>query len=458
MEATAQSRDPVKLVVKAPNQQFEDQTVDCELQWNIRRLKEHLSEVYPCKPTPAEQKLIYSGQLLKDQLILKDILRHYDDPQPQFHILHLVYTPKNQTHANFNSTKSSQKGNSDAISNDGLRHRHVAANQSQENQPQNVTNVTPNIASNISMGASSSNCPASGPPGGGGNNIPGFGFPQQPNQYLMAQQMAMQSWMQQAYIQYMNQYMSLLSEGMRPEAVFMQHQAQPQMPYMPQNVPFSQPNFGQNLPGSSLPSQSAAVATDAQAAGAGDGAANTPGVAAVAAAAAAQQPPQAQNQQPQPRFPNLVQDNPEENRDWLDVFYTMIRLMVLLTLVYFYSSALRCAVVMFIGLAIYFYHTRFFRRQVQNAREANNNNVAAAVENIQQQQQQQHNQDANAEQGNNDGPEPALAANRESGEDAEIVSSTLPEVPEANGTSVIAFVRTFVVSFFVSLLPETPAL
>lgn len=104
------------------------------------------------------------------------------------------------------------------------------------------------------------------------------------------------------------------------------------------------------------------------------------------------------------------------------------------------------------------YHTRFFRRQVQNAREANNNNVAAAVENIQQQQQQQHNQDANAEQGNNDGPEPALAANRESGEDAEIVSSTLPEVPEANGTSVIAFVRTFVVSFFVSLLPETPAL
>lgn len=59
------------------------------------------------------------------------------------------------------------------------------------------------------MGASSSNCPASGPPGGGGNNIPGFGFPQQPNQYLMAQQMAMQSWMQQAYIQYMNQYMSL---------------------------------------------------------------------------------------------------------------------------------------------------------------------------------------------------------------------------------------------------------
>lgn len=140
---------------------------------------------------------------------------------------------------------------------------------------------------------------------------------------------------------------------MRPEAVFMQHQAQPQMPYMPQNVPFSQPNFGQNLPGSSLPSQSAAVAADAQAAGAGDGAANTPGVAAVAAAAAAQQPPQAQNQQPQPRFPNLVQDNPEENRDWLDVFYTMIRLMVLLTLVYFYSSALRCAVVMFIGLAIY---------------------------------------------------------------------------------------------------------
>lgn len=41
---------PVTLIVKAPNQQIEDQTVKCELSWTISRLKGHLSEVYPSKP------------------------------------------------------------------------------------------------------------------------------------------------------------------------------------------------------------------------------------------------------------------------------------------------------------------------------------------------------------------------------------------------------------------------
>lgn len=41
---------PVKIIVKAPNQQFEDQTIQCELSWTIKRLKGYLSEVYPCKP------------------------------------------------------------------------------------------------------------------------------------------------------------------------------------------------------------------------------------------------------------------------------------------------------------------------------------------------------------------------------------------------------------------------
>jgi len=41
---------PVTLIVKAPNQQFEDQTIKCELSWTIKKLKGYLSEVYPCKP------------------------------------------------------------------------------------------------------------------------------------------------------------------------------------------------------------------------------------------------------------------------------------------------------------------------------------------------------------------------------------------------------------------------
>lgn len=41
---------PVKLIVKAPNQQVEDQTIHCNLSWTIKRLKGYLSEVYPSKP------------------------------------------------------------------------------------------------------------------------------------------------------------------------------------------------------------------------------------------------------------------------------------------------------------------------------------------------------------------------------------------------------------------------
>lgn len=40
-----------------------------------------------------EQKLIYSGQLLSDSVVLKDVLRQYEGQET--HTVHLVYTPKN---------------------------------------------------------------------------------------------------------------------------------------------------------------------------------------------------------------------------------------------------------------------------------------------------------------------------------------------------------------------------
>jgi hypothetical protein len=46
---------PVTLVVKAPNQKIADQTVECALGWTIRKLKEHLSSIYPNKPVCIQQ-------------------------------------------------------------------------------------------------------------------------------------------------------------------------------------------------------------------------------------------------------------------------------------------------------------------------------------------------------------------------------------------------------------------
>lgn len=52
------------------------------------------------------------------------------------------------------------------------------------------------------------------------------------------------------------------------------------------------------------------------------------------------------------RFPNVVQDE-VENHDWLDLFYATSRLLVMVTLVYFYSSLLRCLIVIFFIVLYY---------------------------------------------------------------------------------------------------------
>lgn len=41
---------PVTLIIKAPNQKYTDQTINCFLDWTVGRLKSHLSDVYPSKP------------------------------------------------------------------------------------------------------------------------------------------------------------------------------------------------------------------------------------------------------------------------------------------------------------------------------------------------------------------------------------------------------------------------
>ena len=98
---------PVTLIVKAPNQQIEDQTIKCELDWSIKRLKGYLSEVYPSKPKTEDQKLIYLGQLLNDANTLKDVLRTYDEGQEN-HTVHLVCAPPKDS---FKSSKPVTKPN-----------------------------------------------------------------------------------------------------------------------------------------------------------------------------------------------------------------------------------------------------------------------------------------------------------------------------------------------------------
>lgn len=41
---------PVTLLIKAPNQKYEDQTIHCSLHWTVGQLKSHIALVYPSRP------------------------------------------------------------------------------------------------------------------------------------------------------------------------------------------------------------------------------------------------------------------------------------------------------------------------------------------------------------------------------------------------------------------------
>ncbi|KAL3289046.1 hypothetical protein HHI36_003489 [Cryptolaemus montrouzieri] len=275
---------PVTLIVKAPNQQIEDQTVKCELSWTINKLKQHLSEVYPSKPAKHEQKLIYSGQLLNDTVVLKDVLRQYEGQET--HTVHLVCTPKRETTPpRRNMPTVAPTSNSEHV---------------------NRSTSTPDTRQNM-------------------QNFGNMGIPWLPEGVQMDPQYAAHmAVMHQAYMQYINQYMQLAANSYGNSHIYQPNVTIPTTP----NVQIPQ---------------------------------------------AAQEVPQNENeaQQQQPQVPPQPQRDPENNeRDWLDNFYAISRLLVLFSVVYFYSSFLRFMLVLILGLVMYLYQVGFFRHINNN----NNNN------------------------------------------------------------------------------------
>ncbi|CAG9863534.1 unnamed protein product [Phyllotreta striolata] len=277
----------VTLIVKAPNQQIEDQTIKCEITWTIRKLKQHLSEVYPSKPPKHEQKLIYSGQLLNDSVTLKDILRQYEGQET--HTVHLVCASKY-----IKTVPDAQP----------------VAQSTPPAQPQNADETPPPAAPQPTDAGPSR--PTEGP-----TNAPFFNLN---NGNIDANQYAMQmAWMQQAYFQYMAQYMQLAANS-----------------------------YG----AAGQPAATPAEAGDAQ---------HRQPAPEEAAAAAAAGPAAA-------RDPDV---NPE--RDWLEVFYMLTRATVLFIVIYFYSSPVRFLFVLLLGAGLYLYQIGFFRNMNNN-----NNNVEGA--------------------------------------------------------------------------------
>lgn len=242
---------------------------------------------------------------------------------------------------------------------------------------------------------------------------------------------AYQLWYQQHYLQYVNQYMAYMTTL----------QQQQQMMH---------PQQGMMMPGAGgiIPSM---------------------GSPPIPAADAAPVDPQQQLAQQQPRFPMMVHEPDRPERDWLDHVNTICRISFLLLMIYFYSSALRFAIVMCAIFAVFFYRNRRalmrLDRTVPVPAPAPPVNPAAAaavpgeagVENVAEEA-------AVAGEGapllpgngNPDNNNNVDLANRNAAAAAAAAAGGAGTAEEQNNapTTVLSFLRTFVTSFFYSLLPE----
>uniref|UniRef100_A0A4W6CJ49 Homocysteine-responsive endoplasmic reticulum-resident ubiquitin-like domain member 2 protein n=1 Tax=Lates calcarifer TaxID=8187 RepID=A0A4W6CJ49_LATCA len=314
---------PVTLVIKAPNQKYEDQTINCFLNWTVEKLKSHISNVYPSKPLSKDQRLVYSGRLLQDHLQLRDVLRKQDE----YHMMHLVCAshsppgspmPRSPSMVNSSASDSSDSQPTSSSSSpsvpgsyDGLRYRGGGFPQYNPQSPPGVPQWPDGAQVPLQGGL-----PA---------NIP-------PHPMYMPMQML---WWQQMYARH----------------YYMQYQAAVAASQPPSTTPPSSP--------SSTPHQPAQPNE-------------------------AVQPPLGPNPAPnplpenQPANPNIqmnaqggaVLNDDELNRDWLDWLYTVSRAGVLLSIVYFYSSFSRFVMVVGAMLLVYLHQAGWFpfRPEQQNLR------------------------------------------------------------------------------------------
>lgn len=133
-------------------------------------------------------------------------------------------------------------------------------------------------------------------------------------------------------------------------------------------------------------------------------------------------------------------------RDILDWFYVASRVLVLFSIVYFYSSLARFALVAGVGLVLYLYQIGFFgqpRGPHHHNNNINNNNPVARPQeqDLIRQQVDEVRQAAGGGGDDETGHQP---------QEEEVIA---PEVVSPNYISVAA---TFVTSFFSSLIPHEP--
>lgn len=402
---------PVTLVIKAPNQKYEDQTINCFLNWTVERLKSHISNVYPSKPLSKDQRLVYSGRLLQDHLQLRDVLRKQDE----YHMMHLVCTSHSPPASPMpRSPSMASSSASDTSSSESAGSTAPATTQNQDSQPASSSTSVPGSYDGLRYrGGFPQYNPQSlsgVPQWPDGAQVPlqgGLPANMPPHPMYMPMQML---WWQQMYARhYYMQYQAAVAASQPPTASPPSSpSASPHQPAQPNEA--VQPPLGPNPDPNPLPEN-------------------------------------------QPANPNIqmnaqggaVLNDDELNRDWLDWLYTVSRAGVLLSIVYFYSSFSRFVMVIGAMLLVYLHQAGWFpfRAEQQNLR--GEDRARAPQEEAERHQDIQEMErlmdegvedDDSGEEGGGGPPEDQAQA------------AALPE------SSFLTTVWSFISTFFTSLIPE----
>lgn len=409
---------PVTLVIKAPNQKYEDQTINCFLNWTVERLKSHISSVYPSKPLSKDQRLVYSGRLLQDHLQLRDVLRKQDE----YHMMHLVCTshsppgspmPRSLSmapSASCSSTSSENTGSSSVVTSanqdgqltssssapgpyDGLRYR--------GGFPQyNPQSFAPLAVPQWPDGAQVS-------------LQDGFPASMSPHPMYMPMQML---WWQQMYARH----------------YYMQYQAAVAASQPPSTPPSPPPSSSPHQPVQPNEAVQAPLGRNAA------------------------QNPLPENQPVNPNIQMNAQGGPvlnedELNRDWLDWLYTVSRAGVLLSIVYFYSSFSRFIMVVGAMLLVYLHQAGWFpfRPEQQNVRGGQRGGAAQEeAERHQDIQEMERLMDDGMEDDESDEEGAGGSDDQAQAQAAAVAAAGLPE------PGFLTTAWSFISTFFTSLIPE----
>eukprot|EP00088_Acartia_fossae_P071507 TRINITY_DN9822_c1_g1_i1.p1 TRINITY_DN9822_c1_g1~~TRINITY_DN9822_c1_g1_i1.p1 ORF type:complete len:429 (+),score=98.32 TRINITY_DN9822_c1_g1_i1:31-1317(+) len=404
--STGEFENTVPLNIKSSTSAFQDLRFECPLTWTVANLKQNISLKLESKISPKKQRLVYAGKILDDADKLNDVIR-FQDECPVYTILLVSSEPQKTT-----MTKSKPESE--------LRRRKV-----DNTRPSSSTNNTASqpisqpapLSGNLELNSWASEYLQMSNRLQGGEELP-------------SQQMAA---MQEMYSQYLMQYMQYIQTS-SPQYMHMYPQSYLQGLQTDQDPDISRGSFTTTT--TTLMPEGGSAASDQhpqQHARLGEGGlAEDHGVAAVHRGVdpAADIPPAAQGQQQQQ----------EQQRDALDWVYSCVRILFLVSLVYFYSSFPRFLLVLGIFLAF-----QYFQRE-GNQQHQERLNIQEQVNNIRYNNNNPQQQANNATEDQN---EDEQEINPE--DNIEIVEE---EREGEENPDIVTMVSTFIMSFFTSLLPE----